>query len=175
MTSLIDLGATKTKELVVTVPEPDGREANDHSRFKVRIQHANTVDLDAVVRFCKAEKQSTQQQETVVSLNLSTISTDTAQYTAIQAVNVLLRDHPSKRYTPMGARGRFFGLGESSHGPSPLLSLMLTSYQRAPSRSAVVLWLARVSCSRSALPRAVSPPSSWTLPTPPSSRVATSL
>lgn len=35
------------------------------------------------------------------------------QLTAIQASNVLFRDDPSKRFHPMGARGKFFGLGKS--------------------------------------------------------------
>jgi len=62
-----NVGANGKKEMLVTLPEPDGREPNDHSRFKVILQHANTVDLDSVMRFCKKEKQTTQEQETVVS------------------------------------------------------------------------------------------------------------
>lgn len=54
-------------EMTITVPEADGREPNDHSRFKIALQYANTVDLDSVMRFCKAERQSSQEQEIVVS------------------------------------------------------------------------------------------------------------
>jgi len=58
--------------------------------------------------------------------------TNSAQLTAIQAVNILLRDYPLKHYTPMGARGRFFGLGK------PTVIVTILTRQRAPSTSAAV-------------------------------------
>jgi hypothetical protein len=61
------MGPNGKKDMTVTVPEDDAREPNDHSRFKITLQHANTVDLDSVSRFCQGDKQTVQEQETVVS------------------------------------------------------------------------------------------------------------
>lgn len=80
------------------------------------------------MRFCKKEKQSVQEIETVVSrwrpLWIIMTSAHSLQLTAIQAVNILLRDNPAQRFTPIGARGRFFGMGTYClHLPGPLLTV----------------------------------------------------
>ncbi|KAK4686649.1 eukaryotic translation initiation factor 2C, partial [Tremellales sp. Uapishka_1] len=83
-------------EITVAIPE-DGKEATDARRFKIVIRDVNVIDLDSIVDYCKGNKQSEQSIEPM--------------FTAIQAVNVLLRDDPTNRYTPVGAQGRrFFGL-----------------------------------------------------------------
>lgn len=78
----------------------DGVPANeddDRRRFKVVVQEANVISLDSIVAFCEGKPQSEQAMELM--------------YTAIQAVNVLLREEPTKHYTPVGAAGRrFFGM-----------------------------------------------------------------
>ncbi|BEJ14915.1 hypothetical protein CspHIS471_0406820 [Cutaneotrichosporon sp. HIS471] len=81
------------RQLVVGVPE-EGRELDDRSRFKLTLKLANTVDLQSIMDFCNKNKQTLQIANTVL--------------TAIQAGNILFRDDPSKKFHPMGARGKFF-------------------------------------------------------------------
>ncbi|ORY32296.1 Piwi domain-domain-containing protein [Naematelia encephala] len=98
----IDQGETHT---LITAIAPDGvvqqpgqsSPDDQYRRFKVTIKHVALVDLDAVMKFCEADKGSPSGEE--------------ACMTGLMATNVLLRDVPSKRYAQVGAAGnRFFTL-----------------------------------------------------------------
>jgi eukaryotic translation initiation factor 2C len=100
-------------------PRPGQEDQPQGRRFKIAIQHANVIDLEAIAKFCRAERQSTQ--------------VENAMLTAIMSVNVLLRQEvsplrasmspfrahqflfqPSLRYTPVGAaQNRFFDMQQT--------------------------------------------------------------
>ncbi|KAL7411338.1 Piwi domain-containing protein [Mrakia frigida] len=85
---LQEQGSTSTEE----VQEPS-------RRFKVVFREVNQIDSTQLQAYCKGELQAHQVQEVAL--------------TAIMAVNVLLRDDPSERFTPVGGGGnRFFGLSD---------------------------------------------------------------
>ncbi|KAL7419978.1 Protein argonaute [Cryptotrichosporon argae] len=92
MSVKLPLDSDGKKELTVALPEP-GRELDDRSRFKVTLKVANEIDPQRFVRFCRGERQSTQELELV-------------------AMNILFREDPTARFTPEGARGHFFGLDD---------------------------------------------------------------
>ncbi|KAJ9098337.1 hypothetical protein QFC19_006461 [Naganishia cerealis] len=98
---------TPQVDVVIIIPDEDpkpprpGRENEPQGRqFKVAIKHVAIIDLDAVAKFCRGERQATQ--------------TESMMLTAVMAINVLLRQEPSIRYTPVGAaQNRFFTMQET--------------------------------------------------------------
>lgn len=103
--NMFDLGENGKLEMTVAVPEPDKAEIDDRRRFKLTIQPAGgvgaaqkKVSVSDITKFCGRDPQILSNMEGVL--------------TAMQAINILLRDDPMKKYTPIGARGRFFGLND---------------------------------------------------------------
>ncbi|KAJ9121617.1 hypothetical protein QFC22_002237 [Naganishia vaughanmartiniae] len=102
----IDTKTSQVIELVVVIPDETprpprpGRENEPQGRqFKVAIKHVAHIELEAIAKFCRGERQATQ--------------TESMMLTAIMATNVLLRQEPSTRYTPVGAaQNRFFTMQE---------------------------------------------------------------
>ncbi|WWC59473.1 uncharacterized protein I303_102029 [Kwoniella dejecticola CBS 10117] len=81
-------------EVKVALKE-DGKEAKkDERRFKVVMQLVNKVDLSTIEDYCHGMKQSADAKEMML--------------TAIQAMNVLFRQDPAKKYVMSGAAGRRF-------------------------------------------------------------------
>ena len=88
------------------------------------IQHAQEIDLETIVDFCKKNKQTEAAKEMMVSHPLNVISLFAVrldeqqadeQLVAIQAMNVLFRQKANDQYKNVGAQGRrFFGTGELS-------------------------------------------------------------
>ena len=55
------------KEIIVALKE-DGKDADDDKRrFKIVIQHAQEIDLETIVDFCKKNKQTEAAKEMMVS------------------------------------------------------------------------------------------------------------
>ncbi|KAJ9122250.1 hypothetical protein QFC22_001670 [Naganishia vaughanmartiniae] len=68
---------------------PSGR------RFDVTLKYASVIDLESVIEFCRGKKQATQVEEMML--------------TAIMSINVLLRQDPMTKFTPIGAaQNRWF-------------------------------------------------------------------
>ncbi|RXK35353.1 hypothetical protein M231_07375 [Tremella mesenterica] len=94
-------------EVIVNLVE-DGKVPNDDKRrFRVVFQEATDnrgdtkqVDLQAVIDFCKKQRQTEMSNEMAL--------------TGVQATNVLMRQDVSARYTPVGAQGRRFFSTEGS-------------------------------------------------------------
>lgn len=103
---LIDVSADQQLEYVIPLQEDGGDPNDDKRRFRVVITYASTVDLDTLMDFCNGVPQSEKTKEEMVS-DLSRGLIDT-QLTAIQALNVLFRQDPSKHYKLVGAAGRKF-------------------------------------------------------------------
>lgn len=60
---------TTQREVIVALKE-DGRDTDDDKRrFKVVFQHANEIDLDTIIAFCKGNKQTEQAKEMMVSFS----------------------------------------------------------------------------------------------------------
>jgi eukaryotic translation initiation factor 2C len=77
------------------------------------------IDLEAVIRFCKANEGSAGVEEECLTgkLILSGRMYRCSSPAALMATNVLLRDVPSKKYAQVGAAGnRFF----SAEGAVPI-------------------------------------------------------
>lgn len=102
----IDTKTSQVIDTVVVIPDEDprpprpGHENEPQGRqFKVAIKHVAHIELEAIAKFCRGERQATQ--------------TESMMLTAIMATNVLLRQEPSLRYTPVGAaQNRFFTMQE---------------------------------------------------------------
>lgn len=101
------LGENGKLEMVVAVPEPDKTEVDDRRRFKLCVQPAEdrlgnpkVVSVQEITKFCGRQGEVLSSMEGVL--------------TAMQAINILLRDDPMTKFTPIGARGRFFGLQDQS-------------------------------------------------------------
>ncbi|KAI9636400.1 eukaryotic translation initiation factor 2C 2 [Dioszegia hungarica] len=88
------------KEVIVSLKE-DGKDAEDDKRrFKVQIQHAQEIDLDTIMDFCKKNKQTEAAKEIML--------------VAIQAMNVLFRQRANDQFKAVGAQGRrYFGTANS--------------------------------------------------------------
>ncbi|KAJ9102416.1 hypothetical protein QFC21_002816 [Naganishia friedmannii] len=103
----IDTKTSQVIEVVVVIPDENprpprpGQENEPQGRqFKVAIKHVAHIELEAIAKFCRGERQATQ--------------TESMMLTAIMATNVLLRQEPSTRYTPVGAaQNRFFTMQET--------------------------------------------------------------
>lgn len=94
------------------------------------------IDLETINDFCSGNKQTEAVKEMMVGLRLSKHAL-MAKLTAVQSVNILLRQDPAEKYKPVGAQGRrFFGLGKSF---VPLTFYMLKDLQKGPCLSALVV------------------------------------
>lgn len=79
------------------------------------IQHAQEIDLDTIVDFCKKSKQTEAAKEMMVSCFTDGSARADNQLVAIQAMNVLFRQNANDQFRNVGAQGRrFFGTGELS-------------------------------------------------------------
>ncbi|OCF58805.1 argonaute [Kwoniella mangroviensis CBS 10435] len=81
-------------EVMIALKEDGKDPKSDTRRFKAVIQFAQKVDLQTIVDYGYGNKQTEQARATML--------------VAIQAMNVLFRQDPAKKYTMSGAAGRRF-------------------------------------------------------------------
>ncbi|KAJ9093914.1 hypothetical protein QFC19_008146 [Naganishia cerealis] len=97
---------TESKTIKVFIADEDprppkpGQEGPSGRSFNVTFKYASKIELESVINFCRGQKQSSQVEETML--------------TAIMAVNVLLRQDPMTKFTPVGAaQNRWFTMQET--------------------------------------------------------------
>ena len=110
---LQEQGSTSTEE----VEEPS-------RRFKVVLREVNRIDSTQLQAYCKGELQAHQVQEVALTAIMAVSSERSKEEKRnknaradlvfdFEQVNVLLRDDPSERFTPVGGGGnRFFGMSD---------------------------------------------------------------
>ncbi|EIW72602.1 hypothetical protein TREMEDRAFT_12051, partial [Tremella mesenterica DSM 1558] len=95
-----------THDAVVQRSRNDSSSDEEMKRWKVKVRHVAIIDLELVMKYCRADEGAPSNEEQVL--------------TGVMAVNVLMRDHPSRTYAQCGASGnRFFTIEQAvaiSHG-----------------------------------------------------------
>ncbi|BEI91628.1 uncharacterized protein CcaverHIS019_0404480 [Cutaneotrichosporon cavernicola] len=92
---------------------------DEFRRFRVTFRKAAEIDLEAVMRFCRADSSETRDH-----------NAEEACLTGVMATNILLRDVPSKTYTQVGATGQKFYTLEGAR-PLPHGTVVLNGFMQS--------------------------------------------